>query len=406
MGGAATGQPIDIAGALQWNPATITAFDENILRFDLGLFFTSSELSSTVPEFDSMGQPTGAFFSGTTRDDHPATLLPNIAYIWSKGDSKHSFGISTFGIGGFGVTFPESTDNPITLPQEMGGFGRIESNYMLLQFGFTWAYELSDNFSIAIQPNFDWSSLELMPNATASPNLSGYPSTGSASAVGIGAQVGIYYNSGKSFKAGMAYKSTQYFEKFEFENTYLDNSNNTNEFKLDYPSIFSIGIGYSKSDFDFALDYRHVKYENTEGFEKAGYTTFGTVKGFGWKNIDIVSIGIQCKGIKGVPLRLGYSYNSNPLTEELAFFRFAATAVIKNTFQFGLSMNASDQLRLDTAIFYATSSSETRGPFLNPTLVESFPPYGAVPGTEVSYSFDAAMVMVGLNYSFSGKENK
>ena len=66
MGGAATAQPLDISGALHWNPATISAFDDNILKVDLGLFFSSPELSSTVPEFDGNGQPTGNFFSGTT----------------------------------------------------------------------------------------------------------------------------------------------------------------------------------------------------------------------------------------------------------------------------------------------------------------------------------------------------
>ena len=43
MGGAATGQPIDISGALHWNPASISSFEENSMRFDLGLFFSSPE---------------------------------------------------------------------------------------------------------------------------------------------------------------------------------------------------------------------------------------------------------------------------------------------------------------------------------------------------------------------------
>jgi long-chain fatty acid transport protein len=32
MGGAATGQPIDISGALQWNPAAISAFKSKIFQ--------------------------------------------------------------------------------------------------------------------------------------------------------------------------------------------------------------------------------------------------------------------------------------------------------------------------------------------------------------------------------------
>ena len=40
MGGASTAQPLDISGAMQWNPAAISTFDSKILKFDLGLFFS------------------------------------------------------------------------------------------------------------------------------------------------------------------------------------------------------------------------------------------------------------------------------------------------------------------------------------------------------------------------------
>lgn len=38
MGGAATAQPLDISGALHWNPATISTFNDNIVKLDVGLF--------------------------------------------------------------------------------------------------------------------------------------------------------------------------------------------------------------------------------------------------------------------------------------------------------------------------------------------------------------------------------
>ena len=41
MGGAATGQPLDISGALQWNPAAISTFDNTIIKLDIGLFFST-----------------------------------------------------------------------------------------------------------------------------------------------------------------------------------------------------------------------------------------------------------------------------------------------------------------------------------------------------------------------------
>ena len=214
MGGAATAQPLDVSGAMHWNPATLTAFDEGAVRLDIGLFFSSPELRSTVPEFDNTGQPTGNFISGLTEDDRGVSPLPALAYVPAAGESKHHFGFSAFGISGFGVTFPESTTNPINMPQSMGGFGRVESDYSLLQFGVTYAYEVSENFSIGFQPNLNYASLELLPNPTANPTGAGYARSDKASAIGFGAQIGVFYASNSGFKAGASYKTVKSFCAF------------------------------------------------------------------------------------------------------------------------------------------------------------------------------------------------
>lgn len=399
MGGAATGQPLDISGALQWNPAAISVFDENLIKLDIGLFFSSPELRSTVPVFDELGQPTGEFFSGVTKDDRGLSPMPALAMVWGANDSKHTFGVSAFGISGFGVTFPENMMNPINAPQEFGGFGRIESDYSLFQFGVTWAYQLSDCLSVGIQPNFNWAGLELMPNPTANPNASGYPSTDKANAFGFGGQVGLFYNSGVGFKAGFSYKTTQYFGDFELKNTYLNGETVTNNFNMDYPAIWSLGVGYTTGKFDIAFDFRYVDYENTDGFKESGWTPTASVAGFGWKNIQILSTGIQFRGIEKLPLRFGYTYSSNPIDSDVAFFNIPATAIIENAFQFGLSYKVGNRLTLDGVYHYGTSNGSTSGPLNNPMLIEFYPPYGALPGSEVSYDMTTSMVMLGVSYS-------
>jgi long-chain fatty acid transport protein len=401
MGGASTGQPLDITGALHWNPAAISSFDNKIIQFDIGLFFSSPALNSTVPEFDLLGNPTGNFFSGTTKDDRGVSPLPALAMVWGNEDSKSTFGASAIGVAGFGVTFPESTTNPINMPQSMGGFGRIESDYLLLQVGVTWAYELSDKFSIGVTPNFNYASLELMPNPTANPTLAGYPSTSSTTALGYGGQFGLFFDSGQGFKAGASYKTTQVFGDFEFENTYLDNSTGTNKFNMDYPAVLSFGVGYSTDAFDLALDYRMVDYENTDGFAETGWSPTASVTGFGWENISIVSAGIQYKGIEKLPLRLGYTFSTNPISDEVAFYNVPATAIVKNAFQVGFSYLMSEKFKLNGVFHYGTSGGETKGQLLNPAFAGSFPPYGAIPGSEVSYDMTTSMVMVGVGYTFN-----
>ena len=415
MGGAATAQPLDISGAMQWNPAALSVFSGTKLKLDAGAFFSSPELYSTVPT------PEGPF-SGSTEDDRGTSILPALAVSWGKEDSKHTFGVSAFGISGFGVTFPENMSNPINMPQSMGGFGRIESDYSLLQVGFTWAYQISDKFSIGLQPNFDYATLSLEPNPLAAPDFppemggtgKGYPK-GDATAVGFGGQVGLFFDSLNGFKFGLSYKSQQYFNELDFENEYLDGSDAPGvKFTMNYPAIYSVGLGYSKGIVDIALDYRYIDYENTDGFKESGWTITesgpmagfptGAVNGFGWQNISVVSAGLQLSAINRLPLRFGYTYSTNPINEDLAFFSVPATAVIAHAFQFGFSYEFSDTFVLDAVYHYGMSDGKTSGPILNPQLISASDPLGAVPGSEVAYDMTTSMIMVGLNFNLGGKD--
>ena len=395
MGGASTAQPLDINGALQWNPAAISAFDQRILSVNAGLFFSSPALSSTVPTSEGP-------FSGVTKDTRGVSVMPALAMVWGKKNSKHTFGISAFGISGFGVTFPENNRNAISMAQSAGGFGRIQSDYQLLQVGLTYSYKISEQLSIGFAPTFNYSSLELAPNPLSSPNPAlGYPVSEKATALGFGGQFGIFYNSGKGIKLGASYKTPQTFGSFDFNNKYLDGTTAPNvKFKMNYPAILSAGIGYSKNKIDAALDYRFVNYESTEGFKAKGWTNTASVAGFGWNNISIISAGLQYKGIKKFPIRAGYTYSSNPINSELAFFSVPATAVIKNAFQFGFGYEFNKQLTLNATYHHGTSGGSTSGPLLSPLMITPSNPYGAIPGSSVSYRMTTDLFIVGINYSF------
>ncbi|MDG2194326.1 MAG: outer membrane protein transport protein [Polaribacter sp.] len=414
MGGASTAQPIDISGALQWNPAAISVFDEKIIDFNIGAFFSSPELSSSLPA--GMLGPGAPAVYGVTKDDRGASPMPAFAMVWGKEGNDHTYGLSVFGISGFGVTFPEeinnpmngnfnptANSNPINYPQTAMGFGLIQSDYMLMQIGFTWAYELNDKLSIGVAPTLNYTTLELAPNPTASPNTAGYPVSDKATAVGFGGQVGLFYDSGNGIKFGASYKTRQEIGDFDFKNTHLDASTSTNSFNMDYPAIVSFGFGYSKDDFDLALDYRFIDYENTDGFAEKGWTQTGSVAGFGWKNINVISAGIQYKGIKKLPLRIGYTYSGNPIDEELAFFSVPATAIIKNSFLLGFSYPIHNKLMLHGVYHHGESGGKTEGNLLSPMAVTPSNPYGALPGTKVAYEMTTDMMMLGITYTFRKK---
>jgi long-chain fatty acid transport protein len=459
MGGAATAQPLDISGAMQWNPATLSVFSGSKLKLDIGAFKGTPTLYSSLPE--GAMWPEGAFgpgspasppVTGETKSELGYNPMPALAFSWGQEDSKSTFGVSVFGVSGFGVDFPQETNsplnadgspnpgfnpelnsNPILYPQAANGFGHLKSSYMLMQVGFTWAYEISDKFSIGLQPTLNYEALELWPNPLAQPDFGpdpinqpelakGYPNSESATAIGFGGQIGVFYDSQNGFKIGASYKTPQYMSEFEFKSKYLDGSDAPEVlFTMNYPAIYSIGIGYSKSIVDFALDYRYVDYNSTEGFEESGweiategpFTGFptGAVNGFGWESMSVVSAGIQFQITQKFPIRFGYTYSSNPIKDELAMFSTPATAIIANAFQFGFSYAFSDAFVFDAVYHYGISDGKTKGELLNPK--PSFlggpwspeNPLGAIPGSEVAYDMTTHMFMIGLNFNFGNKDS-
>ena len=139
MGVAATAQPIDINGALQWNPAAISASDSKVIAVNAGAFFSAPVLSSKVPTAD------GGSFSGVTKDARGASIMPALAMVWGKKNSKHTFGVSAFGSSGFGVTFPENNVNAINMAQSAGGLGAFNQTTSCCRLGLLIPTSLLNN---------------------------------------------------------------------------------------------------------------------------------------------------------------------------------------------------------------------------------------------------------------------
>jgi long-chain fatty acid transport protein len=467
MGGAATGKAMDFSGALQWNPASISGYSGTKIGLDVGMMFSSPTLSSSMPSsymtyqsgpnkgqiiFDQNGAPMMMpAMSGSIDSEKGVSPLPSMAIVWGKEDSKHTFGVSIFGVSGFGVDFPQETNlpvdadgkpnpnwdpsnsSPISFPQSMMGFGHVESNYMLLQVGFTWAYQITENFSIGIEPTFNYQSLEISPNPLVQPSMSGYSKSEAASSIGFGGQVGVYYDSKSGFTAGASFKSKQYMADFSFEGEYLNGKDApVTDFTMNFPAIVSVGVGYSTPNglLDFAVDYRRVFYSSTEGFQKSGWTIAdegpfqgfptGTVEGFGWEDMNIISAGVQINVTDKFPVRLGYTYNSNPIKEELMMYSVSAPAIITNAFQFGLGYEFSEHWTVNGSFHYGMSAGKTTGTLLNPGMIDMAPnmapdpvnnpypavpsgtgsnPYGKVPGSKVSVEMSTMLITVGIQYT-------
>ena len=400
--GAGTANPQDVLGALHWNPAAITHQDRSSFNVNLQMLTPNGRLYSGVKAnaFGPMGPQQD--LSGNTESKSGNFAIPAIAFVYQPRESDFTFGFHAFGVGGFGVDYVSTPTNPITTPQPPNGMGfnAINSEFMLMQMAPTVAYKISDMLSIAVSPVANLSTLEVNPFPATNPDDSNgdgfpsYPGGPREMAWGFGYQIGINIGDVNGLRFGASYKSNQRFEDFKFTADSENGSPRSFNFNLDYPMITSAGLGYSGFErLELAADVKYIDFEHTHGFDKVGFDQSGAVQGFGWKSIWVIAAGIQYDVTDKLPVRLGYSYNENPISDANSFYNVSAPAIIQHHLSAGFSYRINPQLTGSFAIQYGLKNS-TRGEWMNPQMG------GAVPNTYVKNELSTRFIALGLCYHF------
>jgi len=404
MGGAATAMPLDGMSAIQWNPASISGLSGSEIGFAFTVLAPNTDLSSSVEAgaFGPFG-PAGRL-SGTSESNTDISPMPSFGFVFKPEDSPWTFGLGGSAIAGFGVDYAASSfdpndTNPFLTPQPGTGNGygmsALYSSFQMLQISPVASYQLSSKWSVAVSPNFNWTSLGVSPWPATTPNADQtYPSGAHADARwGLGISAGAYWEDCCSgWKFGVSYKSTQWIDHYNINAMDENGFPRLIEFDMDYPAIVSLGLGYSGIEYwDFAWDVRMIDYANTDGFEVSGYDQFGAVRGFGWNSILTTSVGAQCQLTENVRWRVGYTFNESPIGGDVAFFNAVSPAIVKHHLSTGLSYDFDD--RWSMAIAYTHGfNNEVTGPWQGPQ--------GPIPGTSVTHSLSTHFASFGIQAAF------
>jgi len=120
--------------------------------------------------------------------------------------------------------------------------------------------------------------------------------------------------------------------------------------------------------------------------------------------MTILSAGLQYEITENLPIRIGYTNNSNPIKDELAFYSVSAPAVVTHAAQLGLGYTFG---KMDVNLLYhkGVRGNGSTGTMLSPKP-QAFGgpwdattnPLGIVPGTSVSYNMETTMVQLTLTY--------
>lgn len=403
MAGAATAAPIDAAGALLWNPATIGGLRSSQIEIGMELLLPTESLSSSIEPGALGGGFPPVRLAGTTGGEPGVAPIPTMAWVHRDPASPWSYGLGMFGIAGFRVNYPSSLTNPVLTPQAPNGLGmgRIFAEADYCQIVPTVSYQLTERLSLGFAPTLTLVRLTANPLFFAAPDDANgdgsatYPAgDGSRYSWGAGFQAGAYYVTDTCWQFGFSVKSPQWSEPVRCNTADELGRPRLATVHFDYPLILSWGMAYTGFErWVLACDVRYFDYSNTAGFgSPAAFDATGRATGLGWKSIPSVHAGVQYQATDRLFLRLGYQYNDNPIGSEAAFFNVASPLGIQHVVSTGLSYQATDHVMFSLAYLHGFES-QTAGPMYVPGV-------GAVPGTAVSSSVSADALGAGITVQY------
>lgn len=385
MAGAATACPIDSAGGLYWNPATIGALPASDVSIGCELALPSSRLSSQIDAGALGGGIPPVDLAGSDMGESGVAPIPTFAFVHNPHDSPWSYGLGLFGIGGFTANLPASATNPILTPQPPNGLGlgRVSAQLDILQIVPTLSGRYSERVLVGFAPTVTLARLCARPAFFAAPDdangdgFATYPdATGTRLHWGAGFQAGIYYIADNDWHLGASVKSPQWFESFRFKSEDELGRPRLLKFSFDYPMIVSVGAAYAGiDDLVFACDLRYFDYGNTQGFCSSGFDSTGAVTGLGWDSVLAVSTGVQRRLSDRLFVRLGYMFNQNPISDAETATNVASALIIQHWLSLGASYRVTENWMFNLTYLHGFEN-QISGPMKTPA--------GPIPGTSVA----------------------
>jgi long-chain fatty acid transport protein len=389
-------------GALYWNPAGIGALPASEATFGLGLLLPTSRLASVVPAGSIIpGVFPPVTLSGNDAGEPGVCPIPSAAFVYRDDESPFTYGLGMYGIGGFSVNYPASETNPVLTPPPPNGIGlgHVFAQLEVLQVAPTIAVAVTQNISVGITPTINLARLSVTPLFFSPPDdangdtFSTYPSgTATRYTWGGGITFGLLYTDPSGINLGASIKSPQWFEKFRAHSADELGAPRVLKTGFDLPMTISVGGAYTGfENWTFALDLRYFDYANTDGFRGSGFNADGSVAGLGWKNIYAVASGVQYQAFERLALRMGYSYNTNPIDESVAFFNLASPLIQQHMLSAGATYEFAPGCLASLSYTHVFENSVT-GPIVTPA--------GEIPGSTVTSFMYADLLIATVGVRF------
>lgn len=171
-----------------------------------------------------------------------------------------------------------------------------------------------------------------------------------------------------------------------------------NQGQFNIPATVTVGAAYDVLPMlTLLLDYKRIFYSDVAAIGNSpllvGQVPLGAAggPGFGWSDVNIVSVGAEWRAMQNLILRAGYSHNTNPISSADVTLNILAPGVITDHVSAGASYQILPNVSFDVAGVYAPRQNVS-GPEVTP--------FGTTPGSNINIWMSQFEITAGLTYYF------
>jgi len=305
----------------------------------------------------------GAITPGNYVSDNDLFLVPHLGWNRQLTDTS-TVGISVGGNGGMNTEY----DSPVFANFAAPGVATAPTgvNFAQLFVGVTYAQEISENHWLGVMPilavqQFEATGLEPFNGFSTLPGK--VSNNGKDTSTGYGIRFGWLGQINDQLTLGTSYQSRLHMSKFDdYAGLFAEQGD------FDTPSTLVFGLAYKAlPDLTLVLDIQRINYGEVNSLGNSNTLPLSDPDnhlgadgglGFGWKDQDILKLGVQWVFDSRLTLRAGYSHATELFAGGQALFNILAPATIRDHISLGSSyqynkhneINASYTLALEETV--------------------------------------------------------
>lgn len=359
MGGASTALAQDSMGGAT-NPASMVFSGS---RLDLGATIFSPRRDA---ERSGAAIPS---INGAVASDSNYFLVPEFGYNRMINPNL-SAGVTVYGNGGMNTDYPQGNFNCGRGPANiLCGSGRLGVDLIQLMIAPTVSYKFAERHAVGLSLLLGYQRFKAdgLQAFAAMPGFSQAPANvtnvGHDNSAGVGVRLGYLGRLTDRVSIGAAFSPRMHMSKFDKYSGLFANGGS-----FDIPENYSVGVAFAPAnDWTVAVDYQRIAYSQVRSVGAPSMPTapLGSPggAGFGWRDVDVLKLGVAWQMNPQWTLRAGIDHGRNPIQSADVTFNMLAPGVMTTHYTAGFTRALADNSELTAAFMIAPRQSVT-GPSL------------------------------------------